>query len=322
MTAGQLDHRVRQPEPSGHFRRAGTRVAAALDAVLCAAIRPVAGAFPGLARAHDSVIIKHRMRQSLGYRPDLRNPSTYNEKLGWRILHGATPLIRRTTDKVAVRGYVAEKGHADLLIPLLGVYEDVREIVWDDLPDSFVLKASHGCEMNIIVRDKSAVDRDAVLAEAGSWLRQDYYESSREWAYRGIPRRLLVEKLLLGADGKVPADFKFLVFHGRTAAVRVHLDRFGDHTVTFFGRDLEPLPVRQRYPVNVDYVPPPEVAGMVDIAEGLAADFDYARVDLYLVDGRVWFGEITHHDGNAQVWFQPVDFDRRLGELWHQDRSR
>jgi len=277
--------------------------------------RPV-NRWPALARAHDALILRHRLRRALGYTPNLRNPRTYNEKLAWRMLHDRNPLLALTTDKLAVRDYVSAKLGADILVPVFGIYERAADIPWDDLPAQFVLKASHGCEMNIIVSDKDAEDRDKVLREADSWLTHSFYRTTREWGYRSIPRRLYIEELLIDEHGQLPYDFKFLVFRGRTAVVRVHINRFGDHRVNFYDPELRLLPVRQVYATDDSYQPPPEVASMAKVAERLAEDFDYARVDLYLVNGEVKFGEITHYDGNATQGFRPAEFDRHLGDLW------
>jgi hypothetical protein len=301
-------------------RRTHSRMLRALairsDMVARALLRLPGERWPAVARAYDGTVIRHRMRRSLGYRPDLRSPRTYNEKLAWRILHDDNPLIPLTTDKIAVRDYVAEKAGPELLIPLIGCYERALDIPWDDLPRSFVLKAAHGCAMNLIVPDKNAVDRAEVLRTAERWLRTNYYEQSRERAYRHIPPRLLIEELLEDDNGDVPADYKFLIFHGRTALIRVHTGRFGDHRVNFFDADLRPVAMRQVYPTAPGVELPPQVKDMVAVAEKLAADFDYARIDLYLARGRAWFGEITHHDGNAHVYFRPPEFDTALGSLW------
>lgn len=270
----------------------------------------------GAADRWDRVVLRHRMRQALGYDPRFDHPRTYNEKLAWRILHDRNPLLPLTTDKVAVRDYVADRVGSDVLIPVLGVHDDVDELAWDALPGQFVVKASHGCEMIEVVTDKGSADRGRVLAAARSWLGRDYYESSHERVYRGLPRRVIVESLLTDDDGGQPADFKFLVFGGRVALIRVHSDRFGDHRVNFFDAALRPLDLGQLYPERIGMTMPSQADELLTVAEKLAQDFDYARIDLYLARGRVWFGEITHHDGNACAPWHPAAMDRALGDLW------
>lgn len=304
------------PRRPGAARRALSAVTAKLDTVAGTFVNAHGDRWPILAETYDGAVIRRRMQRFLGYRPDLRDPKTYNEKLAWRILHDDNPLIPLTTDKIAVRDYVAGKVGPELLIPLLGAYERAVDIPWDDLPRSFVLKASHGCAMNLIVPDKDAVDRSEVLRTAEGWLQTNYYEQSRERAYRSIPPRLLIEEFLTDEDGDVPADYKFLVFHGRTALIRLHSGRFGDHRVNFFDADLRPVAMRQVVPTAPGVELPSQVRDMIPVAEKLAEDFDYARIDLYLARGRAWFGEITHHDGNAHVFFRPASVDKSLGDLW------
>ncbi|MEP6560871.1 MAG: ATP-grasp fold amidoligase family protein [Nakamurella sp.] len=278
--------------------------------------RPPLSRWQALTHLHDRFIITHRLRRALSYRPNLTNPRTYNEKLAWRMLNDRNPLIARTTDKLQARSYVRDRVGADLLVPVLGTYRRAADIVWAALPNQFVLKANHGCDMNLVVWDKNSINEREVRRRADDWLKFNFYWESREWGYRDIQRRLYIEELLVGPDGRVPSDYKFIVFHGRTAMIRVHLDRFGDHRVNFYDPELNFLPVKQAYPTDPTFQLPPQVADMAKIAERLAAEFDYARVDLYLVAGQVRFGEITHYDGNATQQFEPAAFDAELGDLW------
>ena len=309
-----MDEAPATPDPVN--RRVAVAVLRSVQPVVALALRYVGGMMPSVAHFHDELVLRQNMRRLLGYDPDLKNPKTYNEKLGCRIIRDRNPLIPITTDKVAARDYVAAKVGSDVLIPVYGVFERVEDIVWEELPESFVLKAAHGCGMNIIVRQKGSADREAILREAGGWLRQNYYEVYREWAYRSIPRRLIVEQLLLDENGDIPSDFKFLVFNGRVALIRVHGGRFGQHRVNFYDRDVQPVPIRQIFDEDLDYTPPPALASLVPLAEKLAEDFDYARIDLYLIGDKPWFGEITHNDGTAGIPFTPREFDRTLGDLW------
>jgi hypothetical protein len=300
----------------GRPRGAHTALSRQVDRGIRWGLKHTGDILPASVVLYDSLLIRRRMRRALGYWPDLRHPTTYNEKLAWRILHDRNPLIALTTDKVAVRDYVSAKVGSEILVPIIGVYDRETAIPWEELPSSFVLKASHGSDMNLVVWDKDKVQKQDVLMKARSWLERNYYDTSREWAYRMIRPQLLIEELLVTEDGRACPDLKFLVFHGRAVVVAIHLDRFGEHRANFYDPELRLLPVRGHYPLAPSFRPAPEMRPLFGLAERLAEDFDYVRVDLYLLNGKVRFGELTHYDASAQQRFIPEDFDRWLGAQW------
>ena len=289
-----------------------------------AALRAAVDAVPPLARARDARALRHRMRAALGYEPDLRNPLTYNERLAHKILYDRDPRLVRTSDKLAVRDFVAERIGPEHLVPLIGTYDRASDVPWDGLPDQFVLKANHGSGTNLIVRDKAAVDRAEALRRADGWLAENHYWWTGEWAYSRIKPQLLAEALLEGnAEGKPPVDYKFYVFHGRPRILDVHVDRFGAG-YRYLQRDAETLgllPFQWGDLVAPDedssaYLPAAEVRAMAELAARVGADFNHVRVDLYLSGGRIWFGELTHYTNNACARFFPDRYDRVLGDLW------
>ncbi len=284
-------------------------------------LRRTAGLAPAIERALVARHLRRRMRVALGYEPDLRHPRTYNERLAWRMLYDRNPLFPVTMDKIAVRDYVAGKLGMDILVPLIGVYACADDIPWDDLPDRFALKASHGWNMNLLVHDKNAVDRPAMLRQADSWLQQNHYAQTGEWGYRNIKPRLFIEELMLTEDGRVPEDIKFYVFGGKARLLRIHVDRFGSHAVNFYDTELRPMPFAQVFPTYPDFKPDPGLRALAAVAERLGEDFDYARIDLYLLRGEIRFGEITHYDGSACVPFLPPEYDRVLGDMWGDARA-
>lgn len=260
--------------------------------------------------------LRYRMRAALGYEPNLRQPRTFNEKLGWRILHDRNPLLALTTDKINVRRYVADRVGDSVLVPLLGVWRRAEDVEWETLPNRFVLKGSHGWNMNLLVHDRTTLDTAAAVSQANDWLQRNHYQTAGEWAYRDLVPRLLAEEMLLDADGGIPADLKFYVFRGRVRLLRVHTGRHGDHRANSYDERLEPLSLKQAARPDPDYVLPPEAHDALRLAERIGAEFDFARVDLYCVGGQVRFGEITHYDGNACAPFRPASFDRVMGDYW------
>ena len=260
--------------------------------------------------------LRYRMRAALGYEPNLSQPKTFNEKLGWRILNDRNPLLALTTDKINVRHYVADRVGEEVLVPLLGVWNRAEDIEWEKLPNRFVLKGSHGWNMNLLVHDRTALDIPAAVSQANGWLHDNHYETAGEWAYRDLTPRLLAEEMLLDADGGIPADLKFYVFDGRVRLLRVHTGRHGDHRAKSYDERLEPWLVRQVCEPDPNYILPPEAQDALRLAERIGGEFDFARVDLYCVGGRVFFGEITHYDGNACSRFSSTSLDRLIGDYW------
>jgi hypothetical protein len=247
----------------------------------------------------------------------LRRPRTYTQLLAAKNLRQQPPLVHRTADKYAVRRHVAERVGEQYLIPLLQVVDDADDLDLDALRGPCVIKATHGCAMTLLVPDPAVLDHGFVRATVRGWLDTDFYRAGwRESPYRGLPRRVVVEEFI--GDGRTPpTDYKFFVFHGQPAMVVVDQDRFSRHTSTLLTPDWRELAVTGRF--DSAATPPPRPAGhaeMLEVAQKLGTDFDFVRVDLYDVDGRIYFGELTHNPGGGLVRLQPREFDRALGELW------
>ncbi len=260
-------------------------------------------------------VVKHAMFQ--GELTTLRRPVTYSQMLAAKNLHDHSPLVSLTSDKYAVREYVAEKVGEEYLIPLLQVLDRADALDLDAVSGPCVIKGTHGCDMTLLVPDAATADRAAIHTTVRTWLDTDFYRAGwRETAYRGLPRRAVVEEFI-GDGVHAPNDYKFFMFHGRPAMVVVDQDRFARHTSTLLRPDWRPYRVTGRFEF-ADTLPeqPANYAEMVGVAEKLSSDFAFARIDLYNVDGRIYFGEITHNPGGGLVRLQPRAFDRALGELW------
>ena len=247
----------------------------------------------------------------------LRRPRAWSEMLAARNLRPVDPLVRLTADKYAVRAHVADRVGEQYLIPLLQVADRAEDVDLAALTGPCVIKGAHGCNMTLLLPDPAAADPDVVRATIREWLDTDFYESGwRESPYRGMPRRVVVEEFI--GDGRTPpSDYKFFMFHGEAAVVVVDQDRFAAHTSTLLTPDWRPFDISGRF-AFADPLPvkPPNYAEMLDVARKLSTDFDFVRIDLYNVDGRIYFGEITHYPGGGLVRLQPREFDLALGELW------
>ena len=269
-------------------------------------------------RRHDDrdAIIGLYLARS-GREPDLDNPSRFSEKMQWLKLHHRDPLQTRLADKYAVRKWLSDRGYGHLLNDLLAVVDDAADVDFDVLPDRFVLKAAHASGWNLICRDKSRLNRASVRRLVSEWLRQGIFWNGREWPYRDMPRRVVIEAYLEDSSGGL-RDYKFYCFGGEPAFVQANAGRgTSEHAQNFYSLDWSLLPFGK------DIAPRPEIViaaprslrQMIDIARDLAKGFPYVRVDLYDVDGRIVFGEMTFFPASGMPDFVPDDADFACGEM-------
>ncbi|SMO66776.1 ATP-grasp fold amidoligase family protein [Fodinibius sediminis] len=246
--------------------------------------------------------------------PDLEEPEKFTEKIQFIKLYERTPLRRQVADRTKVRNYVAEKVGTDHLIPLMDTFGTLTQKTWDSLPAAFVLKANHGCGMLRIVFDKEEEPYREAYLQTERWKKTDYFKIGREWVYRDLPRTLLAEKLLLNDAKDIPRDYKFFCFEGQVKLIQVDYDRFGNQKRNLFDRHFNRIEGQLLYPPYTGHVRQPNnLEKAISIAETLSADFNFIRVDLYLLDDGVYFGEMTNYPGNGFVPFHPADLERTLG---------
>ncbi len=247
-----------------------------------------------------------------GRRLDLDNPRTLADKVSWLELNGDCETMARLTDKFEVRRYVAGKGLADALIPLCGgPWTSADDIDVDALPHQFVLKATHGCEMNYICRDKSTLNVDDMVAHAQKWLASDYSRACVEPHYKFIPHRLYAEQYVGGMDDVI--DYKFHCLNGVPSFVLTCSNREKSLKLNLYNLDWNAIEGLQGSMRNdVEIARPGTLSEMTDVARTLSSDFDFVRVDLYEKDGKVYFGELTF---SPAVGVFP-NFSDEFIELW------
>lgn len=230
---------------------------------------------------------------------NLKNPRSLADKVCYIELFRHCDLRKTCADKYAVREYIRNKNLGEILVPLIGgPWMRAAEVDFDALPDSFVIKAAHGCKMNEIVSDKTNLDINACRARMDGWLDTEYGTYSLEPHYRNIPRRLFAETYL----GEAPRDYKFHCLNGVPRFVLVCSERKwngGSMQVTLDTFDMDWRPVfvmcqsGKERPGSGNIPKPQCFDEMCLIAEKLSEDFDFVRVDLYELNGRVYFGELT-----------------------------
>ena len=263
-------------------------------------------------------IVRYYKKLTGGKAPDLDNPVLFSEKLQWYKINHRDPLMERVANKYTVRGYLEEVGYGHLLNDIYGIYTDVDDIDFDKLPDQFVIKGTHGSGFNIIVKDKSMLNRRQARLMMKSWLRQHIAWSGREWVYEKMPRHIIVEKYLEDETGEL-RDYKFYCFNGKPTFMQLEVGRATDHnTRNFYDMDWKLMPFGKSLPHNPDLnVPVPVMFDeMKKIAEDLCQPFQYVRVDLYQVGGKIYFGELTFYPAGGAPDFIPSHYDAEVGKMW------
>lgn len=259
-----------------------------------------------------------------GFWPNFRAPRRFSEKVWSRMLHERDPKLTILSDKLTVRNYVAEKVGREYLIPLLWQGTSPERIPFDNLPCRFVIKTNHGCGYNIIVYDKSKLDQDGARKQLKKWLKQNFARDTYlgiAWGYKNITPAIMVETFL-GQGNRVPVDYKFYCFSGRVELITLHFDRFGVHRTRSYDRNFQPHEFRYDFDQwDGEFQCPHNFEEMVRIAEVLASEFDFIRVDMYSVDSRVYFSELTPYPGGVATKFLPERQDYILGTKWTAKRE-
>ena len=266
----------------------------------------------------DERYLKLAFKAKMGYPLDLDRPRTFNQKLQWLKLYDRKPLYTQLVDKYAVRQYIAEKIGEEHLIPLVGgPWNSAGEIDFDALPEQFVLKCNHDSGGLVVCRDKSSLDRETVKQKLDQHLKANYYMSSREWPYKDVKPCIIAEKYMVDESGVELKDYKWYCFNGTPRFLLITTDRAEADVptkYTYFDMDYHVLPFYNSGPHADKPIPKPETFDqMKRLAEILSAEMAHLRVDLYDINGKVYFGELTFYDSSGLAKFDPPEWDETIG---------
>lgn len=264
----------------------------------------------------DESYLKFRYWLELDEWPNLNQPKKFTEKIQYLKLHEQTGLRKKVANRTTAREYVTKKVGSEYLIPLIGIYDELSREIWDSLPNQFVLKANHGSAMLRIVFDKTQENYSKIYHQTEKWKKFNYAQFGRERVYEGIPRTIVTEKLLLDANQTIPADYKFFCFNGRVEIIQVDIDRFNNQKRKLLDRDFKEIDATVLHPKYEEELEQPEnLDEAIEIAEKLSSDFNFIRVDLYLLENQIYFGELTNYPGNGFKPFQPKSMEYKIGDL-------
>ena len=269
-------------------------------------------------RFSDRMYINIRYWCEIGRLLNLETPRGYNEKLQWLKLHDRRPEYTMMVDKYAVRKHIADTIGEEYLIPLLGVWDDPDEINFDALPDHFVLKCNHNSGIGMcICKNKATLDIEKVKKGLRKGLKQDYYLTGREWPYKDVLRKIVAEKYMVDESGYELKDYKFFCFNGEPKALFVATDRNKpNEEVKFDFYDLEwnHLPfINGHQNANRTIPKPASLDRMIAVARKLSEGIPHVRIDLYDINGYIYFGELTFSHMSGFAPFQPEEWDYTFG---------
>ncbi|MBQ8201315.1 MAG: carbonic anhydrase [Clostridia bacterium] len=254
----------------------------------------------------------------------LKHPTRYTEKLQWYKLYYRNPVMHTCVDKYRVREYIHSKGLDEILNELYAVGDHADEINFDALPNEFIIKTTNGSGTNIICRDKANFDIPGTRQQMDAYLVRTEASAGREWAYSGATKKIIVEALLKDPttpDGAV-CDYKFLCFGGKPYCVVYDKDRYTGHKRNFYDLNWKRMDVGSDCPNFDDEVEKPRnFERMLEIASILSEDFPAVRVDLYNIEGRIVFGELTFYPWSGYVQFTPDSFDLELGRQFNIENT-
>jgi hypothetical protein len=282
---------------------------------------------------------KQRFFKALKYEPDIKDPRSFNEKVLWKKFYDRNPLLPIVADKYLVRRYIkdilGEKEAEKILIPLLFVTDKPINIPFKNLPYEYIIKANHSCKQHILVENINGVRKytvvngknnqiifntltaeQKIIDTCNKWLSKPYGYHKLQWAYQPIKRKIVIEKLLRDSNGKIPDDYKFSIINGKCELIQVYYDRFIEINRAWYTPDWTYIDVEGAIKKAPKRKKPDNLKQMVKLAEKLARDFDFIRVDLYLVDRKIYFGELTNYPMAGKTPFRPRKFDFELGSKW------
>lgn len=264
----------------------------------------------------DKQFVKLLYYLNFGRKCDLKNPSTFNEKIQYLKLYNRKQVYTIMADKYLCKEYVGNLIGSKYVVPLVAVFNSTSEINIEELPSKFVIKTTHGCGGMIIQKGNGSIDYSSRFKELEKSLRSNYYNIGREWPYKNIKPRIIVEELLEDPSRDQIIVYKFFCFNGVPFIVQViQDDKKETETIDYFDMEWNLLDLKQNFPNSENHLSKPySFDEMKDIAARLSIGFPFLRVDLYEVNRRIYFSEFTFFSDNGTKRFEPECWDSILGE--------
>ena len=265
----------------------------------------------------DERYLKFTYRLMIGKKLNLNNPQTFNEKLQWLKIHDRNYQYTNLVDKIEAKKIVGKVIGEEYIIPTLEICNSFDEIDWEKLPNRFIIKCNHNSGGVIVVNDKKDLDKSSLRTHFNKLLKKNYYYNGREYPYKNIKPKIMIEENIQNANTKKQIDdYKLMCFNGKVKCSFVCSNRDSKEglCVNFYDEDWNPMPFERHYPKNKqEFTKPKEYDKMVELAEKLSKNIPFVRVDFYVVNDKIYFGELTFYPGSGMEEFTPDEWDYILG---------
>lgn len=264
---------------------------------------------------NPEITLKVLYRLKTGRKLNLRNPKTFTEKIQWIKLNYKNKLLPLCTDKYTARQFVKRCGCENILTKLYWEGYNPYAIPFDDLPDKFVIKVTHGSGNNIICKNKQEIDIKKTIKTLKMWLKEKYLPCYGEWFYNVIRPRIIVEEFLDDGKGCSPKDYKVFCFNGEPKLINVYFDRFTNKRSIMCDTNWNRLENFKMNEVDnsIEVEKPAELEELLNYARKLSKRFPHVRVDLYIVQSKIYFGELSFTSDAGFVTISPIETEKMIG---------
>lgn len=270
-----------------------------------------------ICRLSDREYIEILYQKNFNKKIDLDNAQTFNEKLQWLKLNDRKEKYTKMVDKYEVKKYVSEKIGQEYIIPTLGIYEKFEDIDFNKLPNQFVMKCTHDSGSTIICKDKNTFNKEKAKKQINKALKHNYYHAGREWPYKNVKPRIIIEQYMTDDENDDLIDYKIMCFNGKVKCSFLCLNRRNENglNVDFYDREWNKMPFERHYK-NSQIITkrPKNYELMIEFAEKLSEKIPFLRVDFYEIKGKLYFGELTFYPGGGFEEFTPEIWDKTLGD--------
>lgn len=265
----------------------------------------------------DKMFLRMYFWCNLGYKLNLKSPRTFNEKLNWLKIYNKHPEYSKLVDKKEAKEYTASIVGDKYIIPTLAVYDKVEDIDFEKLPKQFVLKCTHDSGGVVVCKDKSILDKGAAIRKLKKGLRSNFFTITREYPYNNVKPRIIAEQYMEDETGEL-RDYKFFCFNGEPKYMLLVSGRqAGNKRFDYFDLNWNHLPVHDVGCPGAERLPakPDNFEEMIFIAKKLSKGMTHVRVDLYNINCKIFFGELTFFDGSGLSVYDPREWDFKFGQF-------